>query len=333
MKTTYLAKVNEALTVIDVPTPTPNENEVLIRLAFSSLNHRDVWIQQGKYGGRKTDLILGSDGFGTVESVGSAVTADWIGKEVIINPGLGWGDNPETMGADFKILGNPDNGTFAEYVCIDQQYVYPKPTNLTAEEAAALPLAGLTTFRAVFSRAKVKAGEKVLVTGIGAGTALLALAFAKTVGAEVYVTSSSQEKIEKAIALGASGGFNYKEEDWAEKAKAIGGFDVILDSASGKGFPKLISVAKSGGRIVFWGGTDGAIGDIIPAHIFWKNLSILGTTMGSQAEFKEMLAYVELHDIKPIVDKVFPSLNDAQVAFDYMATGQQFGKIVLTNQG
>jgi NADPH:quinone reductase-like Zn-dependent oxidoreductase len=211
--------------------------------------------------------------------------------------------------------------------------VYPRPAHLTPQEAAALPLAGLTTYRAVFTRARVKPGEKVLITGIGAGTALLALQFALAAGAEVYVTSGSAAKIEKAKLLGAREGFNYKEEGWAKNAKEItGGFDVIIDSASGNGFSKLINVTAPGGRIVFFGGTDGPIGSLVPGYIFRKNLSILGTMMGSSQEFEDMLVYIEQHGIKPIIDTVFPSLDHAQEAFDYMAQGKQFGKIVLTNQ-
>jgi zinc-binding alcohol dehydrogenase/oxidoreductase len=333
MKAAFLVNTNEPLVLKEVATPAPGENEVLIKLAYSALNHRDVWIQKGQYYGPTSGLILGSDGYGTVVETGRNADPTWKGQEVIINPSHGWGDNPAAFGNDFKILGNPEPGTFAEYISVHQRYVHSKPGYLTNEEAAALPLAGITTYRAVFTRAAVKAGEKVLVTGIGAGTALLALQFALAAGAEVYVTSGSTEKIEKAKALGAKDGFNYKDEEWPNIAKdSTGGFDVIIDSASGDGFGKLIEVANAGGRIVFFGGTDGAIGSIVPARVFWKNLSILGTTMGTIQEFKDMLAFIEKHNIKPVVDRVYPSLADAQEAIAYMAAGKQFGKIVLTNK-
>lgn len=333
MKATFLTDTNQPLVVKEVDTPAPAAGQVLIKLAYSSLNHRDVWIQRGQYAGPKSGLILGSDGFGTVTAVGEGADASWIGKEVIINPSHDWGDNPAAFGDHFKILGNPEPGTFAEYIAVHERYVHEKPAHLTDVEAAALPLAGVTTYRALFTRAQVKAGENVLITGIGAGTALLALQYAIAAGANVYVTSGSQDKIDKAKELGAIDGFNYREEDWFKKAKeATGGFEVVIDSASGKGFGSLIEVAKPGGRIVFFGGTDGPIGGIIPNKVYWRNLSILGTTMGTLEDFKNMLAFTARHNIKPIVDKVYPSLADAQAAFDYLHAGKQFGKIVLKNQ-
>lgn len=332
MKAAFLTDSNQPLIIKEVPTPAPSAKQVLIKLIYSSLNHRDVWIQKGQYAGPKSGLILGSDGFGTVTAVGEGADASWIGKEVIINPSHDWGDNPSAFGDDFKILGNPEPGTFAEYITVHEKYVHEKPTHLTDAEAAALPLAGVTTYRALFTRAQVKAGEQVLITGIGAGTALLALQYAIAAGARVYVTSGSQDKIDKAKALGAIDGFNYKEADWFKKAKQLtGGFEVVIDSASGKGFGDLIEVARPGGRIVFFGGTDGPIGNIIPNKVYWRNLSILGTTMGTPEDFKNMLAFTIKHGIKPIVDKVYPSLTDAQAAFDYMHEGRQFGKIVLKN--
>ncbi len=333
MKAAFLTDTNAPLVIKEVETPVPGENQVLVKLAYSSLNHRDVWIQKGQYAGPKAGLILGSDGLGTVVETGVNADPAWIGKVVIINPSHDWGDNPAAFGEQFKILGNPEPGTFAEYIAVDAQYVHQKPAHLTDAEAAALPLAGITTYRALFTRAALKPGEQILITGIGAGTALLALQYAIAAGAKVYVTSSSQDKIEKAEALGAAGGFNYKEENWFLKAKeATGGFDVVLDSASGRGFGNLIETAKPGGRIVFFGGTDGPIGNIVPNKVYWRNLSILGTTMGTLQEFQDMLAFTAKHQIKPIVDKIYPSLSDAQQAFDYMHEGKQFGKIVLTNQ-
>ncbi|GGM86868.1 alcohol dehydrogenase [Dyadobacter beijingensis] len=333
MKATFLTDTNLPLIIKEVETPSPAANQVLIRLAYSSLNHRDVWIQKGQYAGPKAGLILGSDGFGTVVEAGSGVDASWVGKAVVINPSHDWGDNPAAFGDQFKILGNPEPGTFAEYIAMDVQYVCEKPAHLTDIEAAALPLAGITTYRALFTRAALQAGEQILITGVGAGTALLALQYAIAAGAKVYVTSGSQDKIDKAKALGATEGFNYKDENWFVKAKeATGGFDVVLDSASGKGFGNLLEVAKPGGRVVFFGGTDGPIGNIIPNKVYWRNLSILGTTMGTPQEFRDMLAFTAKHGIRPIIDKVYPSLADAQHAFDYMHEGKQFGKIVLTNQ-
>lgn len=333
MKATFLTDTNAPLIIKEVETPVPGEYQVLVKLAYSSLNHRDVWIQKGQYAGPKAGLILGSDGMGTVVETGANADPAWIGKAVIINPSHDWGDNPAAFGDQFKILGNPEPGTFAEYIAVDARYIHEKPGHLTDAEAAALPLAGITTYRALFTRAALKPGEQILITGIGAGTALLALQYAIAAGAKAYVTSGSQDKIEKAKALGAIDGFNYKDENWFQNAKQVtGGFDVVLDSASGKGFGNLIETAKPGGRIVFFGGTDGPIGNIIPNKVYWRNLSILGTTMGTPQEFQDMLAFTAKHQVKPIVDKVYPTLSDAQQAFDYMHEGKQFGKIVLKNE-
>ncbi|ASZ12873.1 zinc-binding dehydrogenase [Chitinophaga pendula] len=335
MKAVILSGANKPVHIEDIPTPTPAANEILIKLAYSAFNYRDVWIRTGNYNSAVKDrIVLGSDGFGTIAALGHDVTGWEIGQPVIINPSHNWGDNPAAFDPSFKILGSPDQGTFAEYIAVGQQYVHAKPDGYTDEEAAALPLAGITTYRAVTTRAQVRKGEKVLITGIGAGTALLALHFALVAGAEVYVTSSSPEKIAKAQTLGAKDGFNYRNADWVDKATASsGGFDVILDSASGDGFASLLQLAKPGGRIVFWGATSGIINNIRPADIFYKNLSVLGTTMGTPQEFKDMLQLIKDHpSIKPIVDKVYPSLDHAEEALQYMKAGQQFGKIVLTNQ-
>ena len=332
MKAVFLTNSNEPLLIKTTSTPEPAGNEVLIKLEYASLNHRDLSIRRGRYAGKKEGLILGSDGYGKVVAAGKDVDASMIGNAAVINPSHNWGNNPKAFGPDFKILGNPDNGTLAEYIVVDKQYVYVKPGHLSGVEAAALPLAGLTTYRAVFTKAKIEKGEKVLITGIGAGTALLALQYALAAGAEVYVTSGSEDKISRAIAMGASAGANYKEQGWTKKLEQqSGGFDVVLDSASGNGFAQLLQVTRPGGRIVLWGGTDGPISTIIPREIYWKNISILGTTMGTGQEFAQMLAFVETHNIKPVIDKIFPSLDHAQEAFDHMAAGKQFGKIVIRN--
>jgi NADPH:quinone reductase-like Zn-dependent oxidoreductase len=333
MRAVFLTGTNQPLEVRDTPGPQTAEDEALIKLSFSALNHRDVWMQQGKYAGPKSGLIPGSDGAGKVVATDSSFES-LIGASVIINPSHDWGEDPKVFGKDFKILGNPEPGTFAEYISVKRRYIHPKPPHLSDEEAAALPLAGLTTYRAVFTRGQILPGEKVLVTGIGAGTALLALQFALAAGAEVYVTSSSAEKIEKALALGAKAGFIYKEENWVQQAKkqTAGGFDAILDSASGRTFYQLLDAARPGGRIVFWGGADTPIGNILQQRIFWKNLSLLGTTMGTPEEFAAMLECTQKFNIKPIIDRVYPSLDQAQEAITYMALGRQFGKIVLTNR-
>jgi NADPH:quinone reductase-like Zn-dependent oxidoreductase len=233
------------------------------------------------------------------------------------------------QGDKFRILGFPDNGTFAEYMVISKKYIFEKPEHLSNEECAAIPLSALTAYRALFSKARLRAKEKVLITGIGGGAALWLLQFAVAYQARVYVTSSSREKIEKAKALGAAGGFVYTEADWAAQAqKETGGFDIIIDSAGGDQFNKFIELALPGGRIVNFGRTAGNITDVATRLLYWKQLSIHGTTMGTRDEFLSMLDFIESRKLKPVIDKVYP-LAQAAEAFKRIEQGGQFGKIVL----
>jgi NADPH:quinone reductase-like Zn-dependent oxidoreductase len=330
MQALILEGVNQPIRLKEVPDPQPGAGEVLVQLKAAALNHRDVWIQKGQYAGLKFPVIPGSDGAGIVTKAGAGTDTTLLGKEVIINPGLFWGDNPRTHDRKtFRILGLPDDGTFAGFVKVPAAYVHPKPAHLPFEQAAALPLGGLTGYRALFTRAGLQSGEKVLITGVGGGVAQLVMQFAVAQGAEVYVTSGSDEKIARAVAMGASGGTNYKQSGWAEGLKAqAGAFDVIIDSAAGDGFVKLIDLAALGGRIVFYGGTKGVINGIVPGKVFWKQLSILSCTMGSEKDFADMLSFVTEKRIEPVVDKVFPLAN-GEVALRYMDSAGQFGKIVL----
>lgn len=322
--------INQPLQLRDVPTPQPGPDEVLVELRAAALNHRDVWIQKGQYAGLKFPCILGSDGAGVVTAVGANAPAELLHQEVVINPGQGWGDNPAAQARTFTILGLPAQGTFAEYVVVPARYLYPKPAHLSFAQAAALPLGGVTAYRATFTRAGLQPGERVLITGVGGGVALLALQMAVAIGAEVWVTSGSEAKIERAVALGARGGANYKTPKWAEELtqRAGGPFDVIVDSAAGPGFNDLLDAAAPGGRIVFFGGTQGAMTHVPPAKVFWKQLSILGSTMGTQQDFADMVRLFEQHHIVPVVDEEFP-LAEGEQAMRRMDEGLQFGKLVL----
>lgn len=330
MKALVLHAKNEPFRYEDVADPTPGPGEVVVQVKAAALNHRDLWIQKGLYAGLKFPIVLGSDGFGTVLQTGEGVEGALAGTSVIINPGLQWGDRLEAQGAKFKILGLPDDGTLADRVKVPASAVVPAPKHLSPEQAAALPLAGLTAYRTLFTRSKLKAGERVLVTGVGGGVALFALQFAVASGAHVWVTSGSDAKIARAVTLGAGGGTNYKNPEWVDglKGKVPGGFDVIIDSAGGPGFPKLIEVAAPGARIAFFGATLGNPAELDLRRIFWKQISLLGSTMGSPLEFAEMVAFVEKHEIVPLADKIFP-LSEGDAAFAAMDRSEQFGKIVL----
>ena len=324
MRALQLTGINE-LGVAEVSNPAPSPGELLIEIKTSALNHRDVWIKLGQYAGLKWPCIPGSDGAGIVTVVGEGVSAEWVGREVIINPSFHWGDHEHSQGRDFSILGLPREGTLAEQIAVPVTQVSAKPSHLSWEEAAALPLAGLTAYRALFARAGLQSGERVLVNGIGGGVALFALQYAVAAGAEVWVTSSSAEKIARSGQLGAKGGFDYTSGDWT---KSAGLFDVIVDSACGDGFDHLLNVAAPGGRIVFYGATRGNPSGLAMRKVFWRQLSLLGTTMGSPQDWSAMITFVAEHKIKPVVSDVFP-LVEAGAAFDLMERGGQFGKIVL----
>jgi NADPH:quinone reductase-like Zn-dependent oxidoreductase len=330
MKAIVLEAADKPLILKEVEKPALKPGEVLVKIKAAALNRRDYWITVGKYAGIKYPTILGSDGAGIVAEVASDADKDWINKEVIINPGHDWGIHPEYQSKEFKILGLPEDGTFAEYVKVKAEYLHPKPTHLSWEQAAALPLAGLTAYRALFTKGKAAKGDKVLIVGVGAGTGAIALQLAKAAGCQVFVTSGSEDKIETAKHLGATAGVNYKSQDWAEQLQRLaGGFDVIIDSALGDGFAKLPDICNPGARIVTFGGTAGNIPELNGRIIFWKQLQIIGTTMGTNDEFKAMVDFVNEHQLIPAIDEVFP-LADAEKAIRKMENSLQFGKIVLT---
>lgn len=327
MKAVIFQSKDQPLAIKEVDTPVPLAGEVLIQLHYASLNHLDVWIWKEQ--NLHAPVISGADGSGIIYAVGEGVSSALIGKEVIINPSLYWGPNENVYGENYQILGNPINGTFAEFITVGQEYVYEKPTHLSLKESAALPLAGLTAYRALFTKAQVSPLDNVLITGIGGGAALYLLQMAVATGASVYVTSSSDEKISRAIALGAKGGFNYRQEGWAEEAKfETNGFDVIIDSAGGNGFASLTEIANQGARIVLFGRTAGNINNLQPGTIYNKQLQIMGTVMGTPKEFAAMIRFYERYRLHPIIDKEF-ELEQIEEAYRYMDEGQQFGKVVL----
>ncbi|MDD3178896.1 MAG: zinc-binding dehydrogenase [Opitutaceae bacterium] len=329
MKAAVFAAIRQPLVIQSVADPVAASGQAVVRLEAAALNHRDLWIQQGLYAGIKVPIVLGSDGAGRVTAVGSPVDAAWIDREVIINPSLDWGVDPRAQGPNFRILGLPDNGTFAEQIVIPVANLAPKPAHLSWEQAAALPLAGLTAFRALITRAQLRAGERVLLTGIGGGVALFTLQFALAAGATVWVTSSSPEKIQRARALGAAGGVNYRDANWAEQLQQqAGAFDVIIDNAGGEGFARLIELAHPGGRIAFFGATRGNPSGIDLRKCFSRQINLLGSTMGSPTDFASMIRLVEAKKLVPMIDQTYP-LGDANSALQRMEASARFGKIVL----
>jgi NADPH:quinone reductase-like Zn-dependent oxidoreductase len=329
MRAVRLTAVNQ-LEIAEVPAPTPKPGEVVVRLKAAALNHRDVWIKSGQYAGLKFPCIPGSDGAGVVAAVGDGVSAEWIGREVIINACFDWGTDERAQRSDFSILGLPRDGTLAEQIAVPVVQLAAKPAHLSWTEAAAVPLTGLTAWRALIGRAQLVPEDRVLITGIGGGAAVWALVFAVAHGAETWVTSSSEEKIARAVKLGARGGVLYSESGWPEKlTQAAGGrFNVVIDSAGGPGFESLIDLTASGGRIAFFGATRGNPPSLPMRKVFWRQISLLGTTMGSPTDWGSMTQYISMRQLRPVISDVFP-FDRAAEAFALMERGGQFGKIVL----
>ena len=318
MRALSLTALHQPLEWTLLPDPQPGLGETLVTIKAAALNHRDVFITKGLYAGITYPVILGSDGAGEVN-----------GKKVVIYPALEWGNTPQVQGKNFRVLGMPDNGTFAELIKIPTENIYPMPDHLDWTQAAALPLAGLTAWRTLFTKCGVRSNDKILITGIGGGVALAALQFSVALGLEVFVTSSSSTKIEKAIALGAKDGVNYRDEGWDKKLKSMAnGFDIIIDSAGGDGFAMLPNLCNPGARIGFFGATQGKVNGLSLQPVFWKQISLLGSTMGTPLEFEAMLQFVAKHEIIPIVDKVY-ALEAGNEAMTRMEQGEQFGKILL----
>ena len=319
--------------ITEAPKPDLKVGYCLIRVLATALNHRDYWIVQGKYAKIQVPIILGSDICGIVEETADSSNKDLIKKTVVVNPSLNWGTVEAAQGSHYAILGMPEDGGLAEFVAVPVQHVFPKPDHLSIQQAAALPLAGLTAYRALFVRAKLTERDVVLITGIGGGVSSMALRMALTAGCKVFVTSGQDEKINRSQQEGALDGANYQSADWVaqlkKKSEQLGGISVVLDGAGGENIAGLIDLLKPGGRLVTYGATCGNPNSMDLRKIFWKQLTIAGSTMGSMSDFQSMMEFVSMHKITPEVDRVF-TLKDTREAFERMKAGAQFGKIVVT---
>ncbi len=324
----------ESLRYEDVPEPAPGPGEVVVRLRNAALNRRDVFATRGQYPGARPEalpVILGSDGSGEVATKGAGAGGPDEGSEVVIHPSLFWGDDIRIPGKDFRILGLPEDGTYAQFVKVPAENVFPKPSHLSHEETAAVPLAALTAYRALFTRGQLQEGETVLITGVGGGVATFLVQMASAAGARVFVTSGSEEKIERAKGLGAEGGITYGTEKWSRELRGMtGGVDLSVDHVGGEVIETCLTVAKPGGRVVIYGGTVGPRAEITLPRIFLRpgHLDVLGTAMGSTQEFGKMLSFYEEHDLHPVIDETFP-LEEAAAAQKHMEEGIGIGKIVL----
>jgi NADPH:quinone reductase-like Zn-dependent oxidoreductase len=305
----------DVLVLEDVPDPEPAPGEVLVRLHASALNHLDVWIRKGLPSVPKP-RILGADGAG--------IRVD-TGERVVINPGI---ETPTGI----HVVGEHADGTNAELIAVPETNVHPIPGDLSFEEAAAFPLVFETAYRMLVTRARVQEGEWVFTWGIGSGVSTAALAIAKALGARVIVTSSSDAKLARARELGADLALNHATEDVKAAVKeATGGHgaDIVVEHVGEATWKTSLDVAAPGGRITVCGATTGPNPPAGLHRIWWKQLSILGSTMGTAEDFAAVYELVASGRARPVVDKVFP-LEEIRAAHERMEAGEQLGKIVLS---
>ncbi len=328
----------EVLKYGDLPDPTPGPGEALIKVRAVALNHLDIWVRRGWFGLRlNMPHITGSDVVGEIVSV-NADTVWEPGTRVMINPGIVTGEDEwtrrgeESISPGYKILGENVRGGLAEYLVVPVANVFKVPEGLKDEEAAAPLLVGTTCWRMLFKRAQVKPGEVVLVVGAGGGVNSLAISLAKAAGATVYALASNAEKAKKALALGAEEVIDYtKNHNWHVDVMRVTkgrGADVVVDNVGAQTFAHSLRAVARGGRIVTVGNTSGADIRYDNRLIFTKQVSILGSTMGSRQDFIDAMNFLWRNEIKTPIDRV-ESLKDGIKMISYLEEGRQFGKVVL----
>lgn len=317
----------DRVVALDVAPPELTAGSVRVELRAAALNHLDLFVIAGIPGVELAmPHVLGADGAGVVSEVAAGVSNLSPGDEVVLDPGLG---SPDEEG--YGLLGEMVPGTFAEQIVVPAENCYPKPASLSWVEAAAFPLVTLTAWRMLVSKAGLRAGEWVLIHGIGGGVSLAALQIVRHLGAHAIVTSHSAAKRRRALELGAEAAVDYTQDDVVAAVRACTdgvGADVVVDNVGEATFAASIRACRKGGRIVTCGATSGAKIPVDVRRVFWRQLSIIGSTMGDAAEFRAMLDVIGCGAIKPVVDKVFP-LAEGRAALERLKNADQFGKIVL----
>lgn len=342
MKAVALSKHGgpEVLQRQDFPDPSPRQTEVLVRIRACALNHLDIWVRKGL-----PNLclhyphILGSDIAGTVEALGEEVRLPLKkGDRVLVHPATSCGtcqaclSGRDNLCREYKILGEQISGGYTQLIAVRQEKILPYPSRLTFEEASAIPLVFLTAWQMVMRKAALKTGETILIHAAGSGVGTAAIQIAKLVNARVLVTASKDEKLEKAKRLGADEGVNYASEDFSAAVKKIThphGVDVIIDHTGTENWEKNLKILKPDGRLVLCGATSGPSASTDLARVFFRQLNIMGSTMGRQSDLLELLPLFDKGLLQPVVDRVF-SLEDAQEAHRYLESRNSFGKVILT---
>lgn len=313
----------EGLVRVELPDPEPGPGEVRVDLVAAALNRRDWWIRTG--GKARLPVVLGSDGAGIVSAVGPGVARPATGDEVVLYPGIGWGGDEEASAPELEIIGAPSQGTYAERIVVSADLVRPTPAGWSWLETAALPVAGLTAWRALVRYAGCGPGKTILVPGGGGGAATFAIQIGAALGARMLTTTSSPEKLERLRSLGAAAGADYREPDWPER---LGPVDAVIDSVGAAAWPGALRVLSPGGVLVSFGDTDGERAEVEIADLFFRYLRIQGTTLGSPREFDALLRHCEQASWRPAIDSVFP-LAETSAAHRRLDAPDRFGKIVL----
>ncbi|MBM4030453.1 MAG: zinc-binding dehydrogenase [Planctomycetes bacterium] len=339
MKATLIRRHGE-IDVVEVgpmPAPITAPGEVVLEGRAAALNHLDIWVRKGGRAKLSFPHILGSDAAGVVAEVGQGAANVKVGDEVVVVPGLSCGSceacrrGEQSECASFGIIGLSRPGVFAEKAAVPAANLLPKPKGLTWEETAALGIAYGTAWRMLFTRARLRPGETLLIHGIGGGVAIAALQFARHAGAEAIVTSSSDEKLQRARELGAAHGINYRTASVAEAVREITGgrgVDVSVNAVGAAAWATDFAAVRKGGRIVLCGVTTGAEAPTDLRALYWNQLNVLGSTFASHEDFRLMLQTVEDAGLRPVIDSVLP-LAQASEAMARMERGEQFGKIIL----
>jgi len=329
----------EVLQFEETGDPQPGAGEVLLEVRAAALNHLDLFVRRGMPGVKVPfPRILGADAAGVVAGLGEGAAGVAVGDRVLINPGVSCGECEFCAGGEgslclvYRLFGEHCDGTYAQRLAVPARNCFPIPAGLSFEEAAALPLVSLTAWRMLVTRAQVKAGEEVLIVGAGAGVGTAAIQIAKACGARVIATAGSAAKLEKARALGADVGINHATDAFDQAIRELTGkrgVDVVVDYVGKETWQKSLRSLRRGGRLVTCGATTGfdPVEDL--RHVFYRQISILGSTMGSGREFRDMLRCVEQGKLRPVVDRVLP-LERAAEAHRVLEARESFGKVVLS---
>ncbi len=322
----------------DVETPEPGPGEVRVAVRAAAMNHLDLWIRRGLPLEITMPHIGGSDVAGVVDAVGPGVTGVEAGTRVVVDPSLDydWYDGvpsgPELPQREFRIIGEHTQGGFAEFCVVPVGNLLEIPEPVPFETAAAASLVGVTAWRALMVRGGLRAGERVLITGGSGGVSTMGIQMARLAGAKVFAVTRGAENMDRVRDLGAHVVYDREHMDWGKeisKDTEKKGVDLVLDSVGEAIWPSCLRALGVGGRLVTFGATSGAAGDTEIRVVFWKQLSILGSTMGSPKDYRTAMNLVFQGDVKPVIHSVLP-LAEARRAHEMLEAGEVFGKVVLT---